>query len=434
MTTPVHEHESPLRQPKSIKLENIGTIQGWESPSYHEATDWELTHNIDVLGPDFERYDGSAERIVQDWDDTMKNTGKWWIIAHREVLQNFGFTEEETTDEAILKLFGNIEVGNTLGLERFDKDGKQYTDGEVWDLIRGRAGELLADDPMDPLLVKAMKLAASTGTRFAVWSSSPRELLDAAISANGLEDVYDTVVSVDDVKKHKPDPEGLYAAVYAMDIARGYLEPGEDYSDDKPRNMNGVWMMGDSANDIKGGREAGASTLWLEHPLHAHGQLEKRKMQLQGYSTATLGEKAIAHSFARDLMPTASLRTYDPAEAGIRGAYSVDQVSREEIAELSTYNVGIAHFLLDKSLRAKLYRTEAVYDELSQQIIDNSKASNNGLAHERLIEPKLLNVFAQMSETLERTVAVDRAPLTEAQVDKLFNDIIWSIHENTPGY
>ena len=420
-------------QPKTIELDGVGPIHGWESPSYSDASDWEITHNIDVLGPDFERYDGSAERIVQDWDDTMKNTGKWWIVAHREVLQDFGFDDNETSDENILKLFGNIHVGDTLGIDRFKRGDKQYTDDEVWGLIKGRAGELLAEDPMDPLLVKAMKLASRSGeTRFAVWSSSPRELLDAAIEANGLEGVYDAVVSVDDVQKHKPDPEGLFAAVKAMDVARGYLEPGEDYSEEKPRTMNGVWMMGDSPNDVRGGKDAGASTLWLEHPLQAHSALTKRKERVEAAlaQTSSISPPAEAYQVLHHMRPTASLRTYQPSEAGIEGAYSVEQLPFEEVANLNTYNVGLAHFLLDKNLRSKLYRTEAVYEELRMQRhrnrMDPTKISSGDFS--------LLNVFSEVGETLERTVAVPHQPLSEAQVDKLFDDVVWSIHENTPGY
>jgi len=419
MSTPVLEREQNTQQPKTIELEGLGTVSGWSNPSYYDATLWEIKHDIDVLGPDFERYDGHAERIVLDWDDTMKNTGKWWIVAHREVLQRFGFNDEETSDEAILRLFGNIHVGDTLGIERFAEDGKHYSDDEVWGLIKGRARELLADDPMDPLVVKAIKLAAGNKeTRFAVWSSSPRELLLEAIEANGLEDVFDTVVSVDDVEKHKPDPEGLLKAVKAMDVARGYLEPGEDYSDQKPLSMNGVWMVGDSPNDVKGGKSAGASTLWLEHPLQAHSAMEKRQKFME--EARALGSAAAART-VRDLMPTGALRTYDPAEAGLDAKYSVSQLPRDEIANLTTYNVGFARFLMDKQSRAGAYRIEKVYDALASQ----------GLATG---EPKLTGVFADASESINRSVAVKPRPLTDAQVEKLFDDIVWSIHENTIGY
>jgi phosphoglycolate phosphatase-like HAD superfamily hydrolase len=419
MSTTVLEHESSLRQPKSIELDGLGEVHGWANPSYSDATSWEIKHDIDVLGPDFERYDGNAERVVLDWDDTMKNTGKWWIVAHREVLQSFGFDDEETSDESILRLFGNIHVGDTLGIERFVREDKQYTDDEIWGLIKGRAGELLAEDPMDPLVVKAIKLAASSGSaRFAVWSSSPRELLMQAIEANGLEDVFDAVVSVDDVTKHKPDPEGLLKAVRAMDEARGYIEAGEDYSDDKPLRMNGVWMVGDSPNDTKGGKAVGASTLWLEHPLQAHSAMEKRQKLMK--EALALGSAAAAQT-VRDLMPTGALRTYDPQEAGLDGKFSVTQIPREEIANLTTYNVGFARFLMDKQSRAGAYRIEKVYDVLSAQIPSGA-------------EPKLTGVFADASEEINRTAIVKPQPLNEAQVNKMFDDIVWSIHENTIGY
>lgn len=363
--------EKFVQAPTSVNVEGVGEVQGWTNPSAHSATYWELRNGVDVLGPDFESYDGFGERIVLDWDDTCKDTGKYWVQAHQEVLRGFGFNEEETSDENILRLFGNIHVGNTLGLDRFTKDGKQYNDEEVWGDIKGRARELLTENPMDPLLVMALKQLSSANkndpatAHLAVWSSSPRELLEDAIRLNGLEDVFDVIVSVDDVEKHKPDPEGLYKAVYAMDVARGYLQPSEDYSDAKPRRMNGVWMIGDSPNDIKGGKAAGASTLWLEHALQAHSAFEKRQKIMED-AVATLGKQAV-QATTRLLQPTSAIRTFNTEKAGLDADVSVAQVPRESISSLPTVNTKFAEFLTGISLRRTLYRAEKVRDALVAQ-------------------------------------------------------------------
>jgi hypothetical protein len=76
---------------------------------------------------------------------------------------------------------------------------------------------------------------------------------------------------------------------------------------------------------------------------------------------------------------------------------------------------------MDKQSRAGAYRIEKVYDALASQIPSNK-------------EPKLTGVFADASEEINRTVAVKPRPLNEAQVEKMFDDIVWSIHENTIGY
>lgn len=387
--TPAEQIQNPAEQPRSEYQPLPGQterplLNGETVFAYGESkiggTTWEHMNNVDMLGPEWEQYNLHNERIVFDWDDTCKDTGKYWIQAHREVLTDFGFSEEETSDDAILKLFGNIHVGDTLGIERFTKDGKQHTDDDVWTLIKTRAGELLAENPMDPLVVESLKLAHKMGTRMAVWSSSPRELILQAIEANGLEGMFDAVVSVDDVDpdKHKPNPQGLLMGVKAMDVARGYLQPGENYSDEKPLDMNGVWMIGDSPNDVLGGKRAGASTVWLENPLQGHNAHEKRKKTLDNLSQAA-GNLAVQAAMHEEIMPTVTIRTFDPEEAGYSRNVSMLDLPVDVVRNLTTANINFAKFLVDRELRAQLYRAEHVRLACEAQGIRMSKHTPEGV-------------------------------------------------------
>jgi phosphoglycolate phosphatase-like HAD superfamily hydrolase len=376
-------HNKP-RRPIAVDIEGFGTVRGWDYPSWGDATPFEIRHNIDLVDPEEARnspYSGytslarvlverpgreryvEPERFIFDFDDTLKDTGSSWVQAHREVLRSFGFSEEDTSDENILKLFGNIHVGQTLGLERFVlPDGTACTDDEVWVMIKTRAAELLASNMMDPLLVRTLRTLHEQGKPMAVWSSSPRELLEQAITANGLDGVFDAVVSVDDVEKHKPDPEGVFRAVYAMDIARGYLQPGEDYSDDKPLDMSGVWMMGDSPNDVKGGVAAGASTVWLEHPLQAFSARDKRSKELASAET-TDRKREIARAFT----PMLALRNFDITQLGYEATESINGTTLEDLAALPTDNSMIIDFLTDLNQRRKLFRREQARKSLVAQ-------------------------------------------------------------------
>ena len=377
-------NDNKIRTPISVEVDGFGTVRGWDHPSFGDATPFEIKHNIDLVDPEeaikspygdhaglarvlverggIKRY-VERERFIFDFDDTLKDTGSSWVQAHREVLQSFGFSEEETSDENILKLFGNIHVARTLGLDRFVlPDGTACTDDEVWVMIKTRAAELLASNMMDPLLVRTLRTLHEQGKPMAVWSSSPRELLEQAITANGLDGVFNTVVSVDDVEKHKPDPEGVYKAVYAMDVARGYLQPGEDYSDDKPLDMSGVWMMGDSPNDVKGGVAAGVSTVWLEHPLQAFSARDKRSKELASAETADR-KREIARTFT----PMLALRNFDMTQLGYGPTESINGTTLENLAVLPTDNSMIIDFLTDFNQRRKLFRREQARKSLVAQ-------------------------------------------------------------------
>lgn len=313
-----------------------------------------------------------------DWDDTCKDTGKYWIQAHREVMKSFGFSDDETSDENILLLFGNIHIGLTLGLSRFVKNGQQYTDQKIWNLVKNRAKQLIDKSPMDPLLIEAMITAKSMGVRLAVWSSSPREILIETIHKNHLEDLFDAVISVDDVDpdKHKPNPQGLLTAVKAMDIAQGYLLPNEDYSAEKPRDMNGVWMIGDSTNDVLGGKRAGASTVWLENPLQGNNAHEKRKETFQQLRKAQ--DAATAAKYLHRITPTVTIRTIDPEEAGYARNVSLINLPPATIRGLTTVNINFAKFFIDRELRYQLFRNERVRQALMAQGM-NTHASSDSL-------------------------------------------------------
>lgn len=369
--------------PTTVDVEGFGTVRGWENPSFGDATPFEIRHRIDLVDPEEAarnpygdmaglarvlteragRQPVERERFIFDFDDTLKDTGSSWVQAHREVLQAFGFTEEETSDENILKLFGNIHVARTLGIDRFVlPDGTACSDDEVWVMIKTRAAELLSSNMMDPLLVRTLRTLHEQGKPMAVWSSSPRELLEEAIKTNGLEDVFDIVVSVDDVEKHKPDPEGIYKAVYAMDVARGYLETGEDYSEDKPLDMRGVWMMGDSPNDVKGGIAAGTSTVWLEHPLQAFSARDKRSKELAGAESQDR-----KRDIARTFTPMLALRNFDATQLGLKPTESINGTTLEKLAALPTDNSMIIDFLTDFNQRRKLFRRELARKSLVAQ-------------------------------------------------------------------
>lgn len=342
-------------------------------PDIDGCTTWESANGVDMLGDDWEKYDRRHERFVLDWDDTCKDSGKFWIVAHREILKDFGFTDEETTDDAILAVFGNIHVGDTLGIERFVKEGEQLDDAAVWSLIMDRAAELIASEPMDPLLVEALRRAKSMGAHLAVWSSSPRKILEATMAANGVEDLFDAVVSVNDVDadKHKPHPQGLLMAVKAMDVAQGYLSEEEDYSDEKPLRMNGVWMVGDSPNDVLGGKSVGASTVWIEHPLQGHNAHEKREKNIRRIRE-TMGAIAVKQvsETMNDLRPTLTIRTFDPEEAGYARNTSIMDMPAETVRGLTTVNINLVKFLIDRNLRAESYRWEHVRRELDRQGVE----------------------------------------------------------------
>ena len=371
-SVPILRTEYGLNSPfhKDLGVNGQLTV-GHFGPAKIGCTYWEQLRNVDVLGPEYD-YNEMREIIVVDWDDTIKDTGRFWVQAHREVLRDFNFTEEETNDDSILKLFGNIHVADTLGLDRFVEDGVQLTDDDIWVRIKSRAAEILREDPIDPLIIEALKVAKAMGALIPVWSSSPRELIEAAIEVNNIPDLFTAIVSVDDVDsdKHKPNPQGFLMAVKACDVIGGYLQPDEAYSDEKPLVIDGLWMVGDSPNDILGAKALGkgVATVWLETTLHGHNVHEKRETMLSKLERETRREAVL--EAVHTLRPTLTARTFDPEEAKYGRNVPLSKMSKQDIQGLSTSNYNLARFLMLKNDRALLHRAEAVREALLCQGIE----------------------------------------------------------------
>ncbi|MFJ8263424.1 pyrophosphatase PpaX [Rummeliibacillus sp. NPDC094406] len=81
------------------------------------------------------------------------------------------------------------------------------------------------------------------GIRLAIVSTKGLDSLSKGIRLLGIEDLFEVVVSMDDVKHVKPDPEPILLALKKMHLEK----------DD-------VLMIGDNSHDIVGGQNAGVRT------------------------------------------------------------------------------------------------------------------------------------------------------------------------------
>jgi pyrophosphatase PpaX len=84
--------------------------------------------------------------------------------------------------------------------------------------------------------------------RLGIWTGRERDMTVARLRALKLERCFDTTVCGDDLDTHKPDPEGL------LRIVGGWrLRPAQ------------VLFVGDSDQDLAGGRAAGVPMVAIHH-------------------------------------------------------------------------------------------------------------------------------------------------------------------------
>lgn len=81
------------------------------------------------------------------------------------------------------------------------------------------------------------------GIKMAIVSTKRHEMILRGLRLLQVEDVFETIIGVDDVQKPKPDPEPLLLALERLGVA-----------------ADEAIMIGDNYHDIEGGKNAGVRT------------------------------------------------------------------------------------------------------------------------------------------------------------------------------
>ncbi len=178
-----------------------------------------------------------------DWDGTIARTMEVWIEVVREAFEWQGMTD--VTDDDIVQTFGNLRTKATeLGvtperIEEFDK--------MVGDLSHAKVPYAPAYEGA----LEAIESLKSQGKRLALITTDWRRNVDAKLVHNNLESCFDVVITGDDVKAPKPDPEGILRALEEIGVSK----------------ENAV-MIGDSPHDLGAARQAGIDSILFYPPSH----------------------------------------------------------------------------------------------------------------------------------------------------------------------
>lgn len=178
--------------------------------------------------------------VVFDMDGLLLDTEVVWQAAEEALFAAHGavFTRED-----------KIAVIGTA----FDTTARYFADRLGYPPERGAA---LVDELLEHMAEAlrrdvagrpgAIELVARLRGRvpLALATNSPRRLADAALATAGLTDVFDVIVTSDDVDRFKPDPD-----IYLLACRRLGLEPGA------------VLALEDSAAGIASAKAAGLACI-----------------------------------------------------------------------------------------------------------------------------------------------------------------------------
>ena len=176
--------------------------------------------------------------LILDLDGTVADNSDMIIEIYREILQKYlgrAYSRQE-----ILSLFGPPEVAILKHL--LPPESFHDTLEDFYRLYEERHPDRAF---LDRQTLEEIK---SWGLRLAIFSGKGRRSAEITLGKLHLQEIFDVVVTGEDVSRSKPDPEGVRVALMRLEA------PPEE-----------ALLVGDSPLDIQAGRAAGVTTgaaLW----------------------------------------------------------------------------------------------------------------------------------------------------------------------------
>lgn len=179
--------------------------------------------------------------IIFDIDGTLTSTNELIFATFNHIAQKY---EGRTySDEEIIAMFGPTE--DVILKEKFNGDKFKEVYDEYYKFYREKHPRM-AD--LYPGIVDILKMIKSKNIHTSIFTGKGKKTTTITLEILGIEKFFDLIITGDDVKNHKPNPEGIYKFLNHFNL---------------PKEK--VLMVGDSVADIIAAKEAGvniASVVW----------------------------------------------------------------------------------------------------------------------------------------------------------------------------
>lgn len=189
--------------------------------------------------------------ILFDLDGTILDTNELIIQSFLHTFE--GLRDEPLTREHIVPNMGRPLIEQMIyfsGREQVEDLVAKYREFNI-----GRHDELVTEFPY---VRETLAQLHAAGVKLGVVTSKIRRTTEMGLRLTGMYDYFGTIVTVEDVEKPKPDPEG---------IRRALRELGGDAST--------AIMVGDSHYDIEAAHNAGVQSVAVSWSLKGREYLKR---------------------------------------------------------------------------------------------------------------------------------------------------------------
>jgi phosphoglycolate phosphatase/pyrophosphatase PpaX len=183
-----------------------------------------------------------VKAIIFDFDGTLANTLPVCDASFQHVFQSFD--QRSIASKEIRSMFGPSETG--IIRQNLAHDDKEQAIELYYETYLGRHAELVENDKEIHSLLFHLK---ERGIKLGIVTGKAKRSLDISMKALNMENLFDAIVTGDDVAKPKPDPEGIHKGLELLHVSSGE-----------------ALFVGDSDADIGAGKQANVFTVgvnWL---------------------------------------------------------------------------------------------------------------------------------------------------------------------------
>jgi HAD superfamily hydrolase (TIGR01549 family) len=180
--------------------------------------------------------------LLFDFDGCLAQTLEIWLQAYRDVFASYDLYPSDL--DIANKVFGDYQGPQKIGIKESDNDAcmakiiarveDNYPNAELYDGAKN-----------------LLQAARNADKKIALVTSSKRSIIEPALQKHQIINLFDTVLTAEDVSKHKPDPEIIFKALEIMD-----------------GNKEQAIIIGDSKSDLLAGQAAGIASALFYPPSH----------------------------------------------------------------------------------------------------------------------------------------------------------------------
>ena len=177
--------------------------------------------------------------IIFDIDGTLTSTNKLIFASFNHIAEKY--LHKQFTDEEISAMFGPTE---DVILKQWCPDNYEEARKDYYDFYEQNHSMAA----LYPGIIEILDILKGKNVLLSIYTGKGRDASVITLRKLKIYDYFDLIITGDEVKEHKPSPEGITLFLEKFSLPK-----------------DNVLMVGDSPADIKASRAAGvkvASVIW----------------------------------------------------------------------------------------------------------------------------------------------------------------------------